>query len=192
MLRAVDYRRCFSICFSAPSQHRFWGRVEGHSFLLLQWFCLGRKACFYDFLMEDKAAELHLPSAHTHCSCRQCRYSQQEKVTAKCRLISFFILSTRWCKWRCQVQENKETSLFLCVARESTASRNTVGMDFEDILVGDKIISILWYVSRKLSPYISSFQMTLLLQYICSRLSEALDSSTKILQKWLILASTRW
>lgn len=60
-------------------------------------------------------------------------YSQQEKVTAKCHLISFFTLSTRWCKGQCQVQENNETSLFLCVARESTASRKTVGMDFEDI-----------------------------------------------------------
>lgn len=91
-------------------------------------------AHFDDLLVEDKAAERHLPSVHAHRSCRQCHYSQQDEVTAKCHQISFFTLTTRWCKWRHQVQENKETSLFLSVTRESTASRNTVGMDFEDIL----------------------------------------------------------
>lgn len=91
-------------------------------------------AHFDDLPMEGKAAQLRLPSVHAHRSCRQCHYSQQDKVTAKCHQISFFTLSTRQHKWQHQVEENKERSLFLSIARESTTSRNTVGMDFEDIL----------------------------------------------------------
>lgn len=94
--------------------------LSGQRSLMTSWWKIRLQNCIFLPSMPVAAAE--------------CHYSQQDKVAAKCHQSSFLTLTTRWCKWWHQVRENKERSLFISVVTESTASRNPVGMDFEDIL----------------------------------------------------------